>query len=431
MQVSLLLTALLVGAPAPPKVVAVFDTSSQKQEAPLTAALGQGGQGLQLVPLVANMADGARAPTALREQAIQAWHAGKSLALRLETDHAIERYDEAINLFARAMDSLDDLQPVAQCYLDIGAAWLDKRRSERATAAFTSALVLAPALAPDPNLYNPDVVAQFKRTKHDLARAPRSFLTVVPEPSDAVVLIDGKRAGQGPVSLRDVIVGDHWLVVRRDGYESFGARVAVGKEDGQRMEVFLRAQPPAATMQKILQAAIGAGTDAAATMVQLAKERSAVGVIVLAGQPATARVFRLSDESFSQLFKGEDARVDRLATAARSFLLEEGLSVDVTHPPATGASPLVAWLPLGIGQYARGDGTLGTIFLTTQVILAGINAGSYFAMRADRRSDGTYNNPGRDRLLQVSTNVSFALLVADVLVGSIEGLWRRNARADD
>ncbi|MCC6806031.1 MAG: PEGA domain-containing protein [Deltaproteobacteria bacterium] len=364
--------------------------------------------------------------------------AAHRLAQELKTDAALAKFEAAGRVFERALWVLGDLGPIARCHLNEAAAWIDKGKLERATSAFELALRLAPKLEPDPNLYNPDVVAAFKRSKAELQKRPAGSVTIVSEPAGAEVVIDGVRQGRTPLSLSDVTVGEHWLVVRARGYAPFVSRLTVQRQGTARSDVFLKPldEDAAPLLAAIDKAAWSADDLARARMVAgghewlivVAQHRERVAFRVV--RPATGSVGVLqtaaSLEEALLRMRADLAAPAAIAEPAPAPPASVALQPREPASPRAPVNPFVALLPFGVGQFVERRPVPATLLLVTQLGLLATNLATTILIAGNRiDATNTYRNPEATRALQIVNIVSFSALIADMIAGGIDGIVHR------
>jgi hypothetical protein len=166
---------------------------------------------------------------------------GQQLAFHLESEAALAKLEQAIVMYQRGALALSDATPLAQCHTSAAATWLALGKKDRALQQFRQAVALRTGYRPTDTTFAPHVLAMFRQAERELAREPRSSLTVTGGPAGAAVTLDARTVGELPVSIPDLMPGGHWLVVRKAGYESFVTQVTVPAGSSQKSEVFLRA----------------------------------------------------------------------------------------------------------------------------------------------------------------------------------------------
>jgi hypothetical protein len=286
-----------------------------------------------------------------------------------------------------------------------------------------------------------------------MVRAARGSMTIVSKPEGAEVYFDGRRVGTTPLSLNDLLLGEHYIVVRHPGHHRFSARVVVSKERVDRTEVFLRALPPQQSpVVRLVEGARKGALDRNTATDVLQQQSARALVIVLAGEPTRAIYFDAKNGERAAQGSSFDALAKSLknALAAPAAPLaeqpREKKPDKIDKPPQQQAErpieikpavdtrkdvhPVVALLPAGIGQFMEGRYGWGAFFLTTQVLLLTANIVSYFLVQADKvpnTSPPEFRNPQRSEAFKWVSNVGFGLLIADVIAGGIDGILHRKA----
>jgi hypothetical protein len=160
--------------------------------------------------------------------------------LELQTQEALDHFDEGQALLLRGIAAIEDYSLLARSFIDQGAAFIDAGKEDKAVLAFKRAIAIGADVTADARTYNPATVQAFLRAQKQLNRSARGTLTIVSKPEGARVVLDGKVLGETPVSLTDLIPGDHWLVVSAPGFYRYSSRVGIAPSKSERVETFLR-----------------------------------------------------------------------------------------------------------------------------------------------------------------------------------------------
>jgi PEGA domain len=322
------------------------------------------------LPLAAREQDEALIERA-REEAKQ----GQRLALTLANSAAtFAHFEAALDLYSQVANLLPNPQEIAAVALDFGASAVDYRQMTQALAALRLAALFDPDLRVDPMKHHPGVVKTFAAAKEDLARARRSSLLLSGSPSHAEVILDGRPQGALPLSLSQLSVGEHWLIVRATGFVPFASRVTLEENKPQQLQVHLKAD-----------AHLGS------TVAQ--SERA-----LISSRPSTI----------------PPAKTAPPPTQSAMPLVHRGI------PPA------LALLPFGIAQFLEHRPVAASLLLSSQLALITLNIASYVIATRQAAPLGGFYQPELVQTLKWTINISFFLIVADVIAGSVDGWLQRN-----
>jgi hypothetical protein len=374
---------------------------------------------------------------ALIEEARLAWTKGRELAFRLEMKAAEAKLEEALVLFGRGAPALENFGEYARTLIDLGALFVDAKKDASARAAFRRAQVLETGDRPTEKQYPPAVVDRFGSVAAELARQPRISVSIVGQPGGAEIRWDGRRAGALPLSITDVLPGDHWLSASHPGKKHFSALVTVSKEKGK-VEVFMADIEEKRTLEQrgIAAAwhqgepsdaesrALGGLLEGKDSVLLIARDRSDASgpcravyrVHTKRGTTPLAAI--LSSPPFDVASLLEQQTPDQPREALPAVRLEM-VAKEPVHP-------IVAIAPFGIGQLAEGRPLAGGLVLTSEGALLAANLVAYTVGRSDRRADGTYGDVKRAQVLEVVTDAALGLLVVELVLGAIDGWAHRS-----
>lgn len=82
----------------------------------------------------------------------------------------------------------------------------------------------------DSSRYPTDYAALFAQTASRVLAGPRGSVQIVTEPAGAEVFVDGRSFGAAPAVADGLLVGDHFVTIKRVGFEKLVARVTVERD---------------------------------------------------------------------------------------------------------------------------------------------------------------------------------------------------------
>jgi hypothetical protein len=380
----------------------------------------------------------------LRQRAEDECKKGRELEFVVEHARAISRFEESLNLYARAMPILIDYHAPARCLFDLGVTLLNARRDAEADQAFTRAYILDSALQPDIRYQSPAVVGHVQKLRQQIEAKRRVALTVTGAPVGAEVWLDGGRKGVLPLSVTDLLLGEHWLYVLAPGRKFFATRIWVDDKSNH-TEVFLTEAEAATDADRI----------ASRLLVQAptAADLAVVDVAVRNAGCARAAYLRHVANGFALRTYGAGGvsawlAAKTLEEAGRLAEVERVGEQSATPTPAAGApiigaprvvavpdrSREVPWplaaLPLGAGQFAEHRPVAGALFCASEVLLLAGNVLAYQVALTDRVGPGVYRNAGTVEALKWVINVSAVALILEVIGGGADGIVHRRFSAN-
>jgi PEGA domain len=344
-------------------------------------------------------------------------------ATELKPDEAIRHYEEALRLFSKGAVAIHDFTHVIDCHVQLGATRALRNDDKGAVEEFKRAIAIG-AKALDTQKYNPETVALFQRAARELERVTGGSLSITGQPAGAHVFVDGRRVGALPLSLHDLVAGTHWLVVASEGFHSFSSLLNVPVRGYEKSEVFLRPRGEPSALGLIARAEAQAlAADEELLFSKYAQQRNVDELVVLG--PSGTRGYSRKRNRVSERLDNTDAQ--SLARSLRTFFSAalEAPRVIVVPKTQTRVHPGIAWLPLGIAQFAEGRRLAGALFLSAELALLAVNIASAVVVLNDRGPQGGYRFVERDRQLQVVNLTAFGLFVATLIGGGIDGVYHR------
>lgn len=141
--------------------------------------------------------------------------AGREAYLNLELGQAIESLTAAVADFDAAAAALEDPNDLGEALLFLGASLAFEGRTRDAQRIFARLHVQMPHVRPDPNLFNPDVIARFEAARP--RGTPSASIVIESDPPGAIAYVDFLARGVTPITVTGLHAGDHIVRVTRAG----------------------------------------------------------------------------------------------------------------------------------------------------------------------------------------------------------------------
>lgn len=161
----------------------------------------------------------ARARTLLEE--------GRSAYLELELGTAIEKLEEAIDLFDEAQAALEDESDLGQALLYLGASQEFDGRTRTARRTFERLHRQMPHIVPDPAEFPPAVVDRYESAA---PRRTNGAIHVESDPSGAIAYVDFVPRGLTGLTVERLAPGEHTVRLTRPGATPYVEQVDVGRD---------------------------------------------------------------------------------------------------------------------------------------------------------------------------------------------------------
>lgn len=178
--------------------------------------------------------------------------AGRQAYLNLELPQAIEHLEAAVADFDAAAAALEDPNDLGQALLFLGASLAFENRTRDAQRVFARLHVQMPHVQPDPNLFNPDIIARFEQARP--RGAASASISVESDPPGAIAYVDFLARGITPITVPGLHAGDHIVRVTRAGAVPSVQPVTVAARRTGAASAMLVDEPDAAGLDDALQA---------------------------------------------------------------------------------------------------------------------------------------------------------------------------------
>ncbi|WP_236518492.1 PEGA domain-containing protein [Sandaracinus amylolyticus] len=160
-------------------------------------------------------------------RARQRLDAGRQAYLNLELPQAIEQLTGAVSDFDAAAAAVEDPHDLGEALLFLGASLAFEGRARDAARVFGRLHVQMPHVRPDPNLFNPDVIARFEAAQPRDGANPASTIRIESDPPGAIAYVDFLARGVTPIDVGGLLGGEHIVRVTRAGATPYVQSITV------------------------------------------------------------------------------------------------------------------------------------------------------------------------------------------------------------
>ncbi|GEM_PF-3085444 len=159
---------------------------------------------------------------------------GMDLARKKKYRRAYRRFIHATQLYEKYFAELVDYNNMADAYARAAvAAWHGWKKKDNVRFLFTNGIVLQPTLVIDRRKADADLLKLFDKLHAQVKTAKKYAIHVKSKKpvKDAIVFIDGKRAGPIPARRGGLLSGYHYVMVRHPDYKPWGRQVRIRGKD--------------------------------------------------------------------------------------------------------------------------------------------------------------------------------------------------------
>ena len=166
----------------------------------------------------------------------------EQLFYALKPARSLEELNQALSSLRSAFPGIKDFSLLTRVHLMLGVTHFSIGEKALAAQHFRQVLLLEPKLVLDDTRFNPLLVETFEKLRQLMQTENRGVISIISQPAQAAVTIDGKYAGVTPITLSGMAAGEHYLQVSLDGNRTWFAVVKLSPGGELRQEVFLQAR---------------------------------------------------------------------------------------------------------------------------------------------------------------------------------------------
>lgn len=179
---------------------------------------------------------------------------GRDLSKAGKYERALTTLMQAQELYGRRISELEDFERYVDVLVWIAASFLNGGYNEEGNGALANVLTLRPGLSVDAGEFGPKFVAAVDAAKKRVTEGPS--ITVVAEPAEAAIYVDGRLVGTGTQVVSGLPRGKHFVRVVADSHIP-GSKVVVTKGSaGAKAAVALKSRLPKVKERKVVAAPV-------------------------------------------------------------------------------------------------------------------------------------------------------------------------------
>jgi tetratricopeptide (TPR) repeat protein len=152
---------------------------------------------------------------------------GEQYFQQLAFDKAIKALKASFAMYENSLALMTDFEAAVQTLLVLAACYYQMEQEEEGAKMLVKVIRLRPELNLDPEKYPPMFRNVAEEIKKKLLLKARGELEVIANAEGATVYLDGRKVGESPVILKDLVPGEHYLRVEKAGLQPWADKVNV------------------------------------------------------------------------------------------------------------------------------------------------------------------------------------------------------------
>jgi len=143
---------------------------------------------------------------------------GQKALTALELPTAIKKLSQAVEGLSKVLPYIKK-QELADAMMALGTAQFENGDKREAHATFARLLTWRGDYKVDLNRYPPEILGIVEDVRKEVERARRGSLEIRSEPAGAQAYVDGRYLGVTPTFAEGLVVGEHWVTLKKEGYK--------------------------------------------------------------------------------------------------------------------------------------------------------------------------------------------------------------------
>jgi len=143
---------------------------------------------------------------------------GQKALTALDLPAAIKKLGQSVEVLSKVLPYVKK-QELADAMMALGAAHFENGDKREAKRTFERLLVWRTDYKVDLSKYPPALLAIVEETRKEVERFKRGSIEIRSEPSAAQAYVDGRYIGVTPTFADGLIVGEHWVTLKKEGFK--------------------------------------------------------------------------------------------------------------------------------------------------------------------------------------------------------------------
>lgn len=156
---------------------------------------------------------------------------GKRQFENMDAEAAESSMSKALSNFWRCPAYIGNGAEYIETLKILGTIYILSGEEKMGRSKFRDALIFNQDTTLNKDLFPPNVVDIFEKVKKEVSSYKKGYISVTTIPQGAEVYIDGVFAGISPITRKEVVVGNHFISIEKDGYLNEGVRIDVKAND--------------------------------------------------------------------------------------------------------------------------------------------------------------------------------------------------------
>ena len=143
---------------------------------------------------------------------------GQKALTALDLPATIKKLGQSVEVLSKVLPYVKK-QELADAMMALGAAHFENGDKHEAKRTFERLLVWRTDYKVDLSKYPPALLAIVEETRKEVERFKRGSIEIRSEPSAAQAYVDGRYIGVTPTFADGLIVGEHWVTLKKEGFK--------------------------------------------------------------------------------------------------------------------------------------------------------------------------------------------------------------------
>ncbi len=152
---------------------------------------------------------------------------GENFYGKFQFDRAIKAFTGSLTKYERSLALMKDFTPVLDTLLMLSVCYYRTDHEKDGAKMLVKVIRLKPDLVLDPEKYPPMFRNTAEAIRKKLLLKRRGEVEVVANEEGASVFFDGNKVGLTPILIKELVPGDHFVRVEKEGLQSWAGKVTV------------------------------------------------------------------------------------------------------------------------------------------------------------------------------------------------------------
>ncbi len=172
-------------------------------------------------------------------QALELCDMGKKDLLKSDFSSALNKFKRAFTLFENSMHYRNKIDRAVECIAILASTYYRLGNDAKGQDIIDKVVALNPDFQLNGSIFPAAFIRIYEKRRSALLHSSKGSIQITTIPSGAQLYVDGKKRGTTPLLVKDLIPGNHYILVEKENFDSSGTVARVRANRTEKIELEL------------------------------------------------------------------------------------------------------------------------------------------------------------------------------------------------